>query len=246
MGANAVGASDAALTVNNISITSAGNTIAGAIPDTTLTLLKEDPATTVTISVSRDSSAVKTLVDEFITAYNGLTDYLDEQFAASAEGNSTAIGRDGLVRGLRSSMRQTLSQAFSVGGSFSYLAEVGIGSDAAGDLTLDASLFDNALEDSLTDLQSLFVGGGGNNGAFVDFEGVIEAYTEAGGLVPSVQARLDDQVQKLNDQIFDFEEQLAVRRASLEAEFIAADLAIAALNSQLDSLAGLGNQYRLF
>ena len=245
-GANAVGASDAALTVNNISITSAGNTIAGAIPDTTLTLLKEDPATTVTISVSRDSSAVKTLVDEFITAYNGLTDYLDEQFAASAEGNSTAIGRDGLVRGLRSSMRQTLSQAFSVGGSFSYLAEVGIGSDAAGDLTLDASLFDNALEDSLTDLQSLFVGGGGNNGAFVDFEGVIEAYTEAGGLVPSVQARLDDQVQKLNDQIFDFEEQLAVRRASLEAEFIAADLAIAALNSQLDSLAGLGNQYRLF
>ena len=286
-GANAVGASDAALTVNNISITSAGNTIAGAIPDTTLTLLKEDPATTVTISVSRDSSAVKTLVDEFITAYNGLTDYLDEQFAASAEGNSTAIGRDGLVRGLRSSMRQTLSQAFSVGGSFSYLAEVGIGSDAADaslfdnaledsltdlqslfvggggnngaswtstsrrtprqvDLTLDASLFDNALEDSLTDLQSLFVGGGGNNGAFVDFEGVIEAYTEAGGLVPSVQARLDDQVQKLNDQIFDFEEQLAVRRASLEAEFIAADLAIAALNSQLDSLAGLGNQYRLF
>ena len=245
-GANAVGASDAALTVNNISITSAGNTIAGAIPDTTLTLLKEDPATTVTISVSRDSSAVKTLVDEFITAYNGLTDYLGEQFAASAEGNSTAIGRDGLVRGLRSSMRQTLSQAFSVGGSFSYLAEVGIGSDAAGDLTLDASLFDNALEDSLTDLQSLFVGGGGNNGAFVDFEGVIEAYTEAGGLVPSVQARLDDQVQKLNDQIFDFEEQLAVRRASLEAEFIAADLAIAALNSQLDSLAGLGNQYRLF
>ena len=245
-GANAVGASDAALTVNNISITSAGNTITGAIPDTTLTLLKEDPATTVTISVSRDSSAVRTLVDEFITAYNGLADYLDEQFAASAEGDSTAIGRDGLVRGLRSSMRQTLSQAFSVGGSFSYLAEVGIGSDAAGDLTLDASLFDDALENSLTDLQSLFVGGGGNNGAFVDFEGVIEAYTQAGGLVPSVQARLDDQVQKLNDQIFDFEEQLAVRRASLEAEFIAADLAITALNSQLDSLAGLGNQYRLF
>ncbi len=42
------------------------------------------------------------------------------------------------------------------------------------------------------------------------------------------------------------EERLAVRRTSLQTEFIAADLAIAQLNSQLDSLGALGNQFRLF
>lgn len=245
-GANAVEASDAALTVNNIAITSEDNTIEGAIPGTTLTLLKADPATTVTLSVSQDNSAIKALVDDFITAYNDLTDYLDVQFAASAEGSDTAIGRDGLVRGLRNSLRQTVSQAYSVGGTFSYLAEVGLGADAAGDLTLDASLFDAALQDSRTDLESLFAGGGGTDGAFATIETLIAGYTDVGGLLPNVQDRLDTQMQGISDRIFDLEERLEVRRASLQAEFIAADLAITRLNSQLDSLGSLGNQFRLF
>lgn len=245
-GGNAVDARDAAATVNNIPITSAENTITGAIPGTTLTLLKADPATTVTISVSRDVQALKTSVQDFMDKYNAATSFLDEQFAASAEGVGTAIGGDGLVRGLRSAMRQTLSQAYSVGGSFSFLAEVGIGSNSSGELTLDASLFDDAVEGSITDLESLFVGSGGTNGAFVAFETLIDAYTEAGGLLPDVQDRLDTQTQALNDRIFAMEERLAIRRTSLQAEFIAADLAIAQLNSQLDSLSALGNQFRLF
>ena len=245
-GANAVEASDASLTVNDIAITSADNTIEGAIPGTTLTLLKSDPATTVTLSVARDNQEIKTLVDNFLTAYNDLTDYLDAQFTASGEGSDTAIGRDGLVRGLRNSMRQTLSQAYSVGGAFSYLAEVGIGADAAGDLTLNATLFDAALQDSRTDLESLFAGGGGAAGAFGTIETLIETYTDAGGLLPNVQDRLDTQMRGLSNRIFDLEERLEVRRASLQAEFIAADLAITKLNSQLDSLGALGNEFRLF
>ena len=212
-GANSVEASDASLTVNNIAITSADNTIEGAIPGTTLTLLKADPATTVTLSVARDNQEIKTLVDNFTTAYNDLTNYLDAQFTASGEGSDTAIGRDGLVRGLRNSMRQTLSQAYSVGGAFSYLAEVGIGADAAGDLTLDATLFDAALQDSRTDLESLFAGGGGAAGAFGTIETLIETYTDAGGLLPNVQDRLDTQMQGLSNRIFDLEERLEVRRA---------------------------------
>lgn len=245
-GANSVEASDAALTVNNISITSVDNTIEGAIPGTTLTLLKADPATTVTLSVARDNQEIKTLVDNFLTAYNDLTDYLDAQFTASGEGSDTAIGRDGLVRGLRNSMRQTLSQAYSVGGAFSYLAEVGIGADAAGQLTVDATLFDAALQDSRTDLESLFAGGGGAAGAFGTIETLIETYTDAGGLLPNVQDRLDTQMQGLGNRIFNLEERLEVRRASLQSEFIAADLAITQLNSQLDSLGALGNEFRLF
>ena len=245
-GANAVEAADASLTVNNIAITSANNTIDGAIPGTTLTLLKADPATTVTLSVARDNHEITTLVNSFITAYNDLTDYVDAQFTASAEGVATAIGRDGLARGIRSSMRQTLSQAYSVGGSFSYLAEVGIGADAAGDITLDATLFDAALQDSRTDLESLFPGGGGADGVFTTFKSLIETYTDAGGLLPNVQDRLDTQMQGINDRIFDLEARLEIRRASLQSEFIAADLAISQLNSQLNSLSALGNEFRLF
>lgn len=243
---NAVDASNAAATVNNIAITSATNTLDGAVAGSTITLLKKDPATTVTLTVTRDDQALKTRVDEFVAAYNNFIGYADAQFASASDGTATSIGRDGLLRGLRSSLRSSLSQALSVGGAYSYLAEVGIGNNVAGELTLDATLFDDALSTNFSDVESLFVGAGGADGAFSALGTLIAAYTDAGGLVPTAQERIDGQIAALDDRIGRLEEQLAIRRTSLQAEFIAADLAISQLNAQLDSLSSLGDQFRLF
>jgi flagellar hook-associated protein 2 len=243
---NAVSATDAAATVNNISVTSSTNKITGAVPGATITLLTKDAATTVTLTVTRDDSEVKGLVDGFVDVYNELSDYLDQQFALAADGSATAIGRDGLLRGLRTALRQTITESYSVGGTYSYLAEVGIGSNAAGELTFDKTMFDDALETSLADVESLFLGAGGTDGAFVTLEALVQTYTETNGLLPAVQERLDDQVLAIDDRVQILEERLAARRASLEREFIAADLAIAQLNNQLASLNNLGKEFRLF
>lgn len=245
-GGNAVDASNATATINNIAITSTTNTIEGAIPGATISLLAADPAATVTLTVTRDDQALRAKVDEFVEAYNNFIGYADTQFAEASEGTATSIGRDGLLRGLRSSLRSTVSQAFAVGGAYSYLAEVGIGSDISGQLTVNATLLDDALATNFDDVESLFVGGGGMDGVFATLESVVAAYTDAGGLIPNAQERLDDQISTIGDRINRLEEQLAVRRSSLEAEFIAADLAISALNAQLDSLNSLGSQFRLF
>ena len=244
-GANAVEALDAAATINNIAITSATNTIDGAVPGATVTLLKKDPATTVTVTVTRDDQAFKADIDQFVEAYNNLTGYIDSQFASAAEGTGSSIGRDGLLWGLRTTLRSTISQAYSVGGTYSYLSEVGIGTDVSGQLTVDATLLDDALATNFNDLQSLFVGNGGTSGAFATLEAVVTAYTESGGLIPDVQARIDDQISSIDDRIIRLEEQLEIRRASLEEEFIAADLLISQLNSQLGSLNGIVNQFSL-
>ncbi len=246
LGANAVNALDAAATINNIAITSATNTIEGAVPGSTITLLKKDPATTISLTVTRDDQALKSRIDEFVTAHNNFIGYADAQFVSAADGTDTSIGRDGLLRGLRSTIRSTVSQAFAVGGTYSYLAEVGIGSNVSGQLTVDAVLLDDALAQNFSDVQSLFVGSGSIVGAFATLETVTAAYTDAGGLIPDVRARLDTQLSTIEDRIIRFEAQLVVRRAALQAEFIAADLAISQLNSQQDSLSSLGNEYRLF
>jgi flagellar capping protein FliD len=75
---------------------------------------------------------------------------------------------------------------------------------------------------------------------------MIESYTEAGGLVSDARERIDTQVSNLGRRIGTLEEQLAIRRAALQREFIAADRAMAQLNSQGSSLSQLGGQYRLF
>ena len=243
---NAVSATDAAATINNIAITSATNTLDEAVPGATITLLKKAPATTVTLTVTRDDEALKTRVDEFVASYNDLTTYIDAQFTSAADGAASSIGRDGLLRGLRSALRSTVSEAYSVGGTYSYLAEVGIGSDRSGQLTVDATLLNDALSTAASDVESLFVGAGGTDGLFTVLGSLVTGYTEAGGLLPDIQQRLDDQVGKIDDRIRLLEDQLAVRRSSLEAEFIAADLAIAQLNTQQTALGAIGNEFRLF
>lgn len=240
---NAVQATDASATVNNITVSSATNTIDGAIPGATLTLLKKDPAVTNTATVSRDDEALRTLVDDFVTAYNDLTQYLDQQFQDSGNGESGAIGRDGLLRGLRTSLRSSLSSSFATGGAYSYLAEIGLGSDRNGQLILDDTAFNKALSDGFSDVQTLFLGDGATAGAFSTMTDLLSSYTESGGLVADVQQRLDSQVSRLDDRILKFEERLAVREAALLEEFIAADLAISRLNTQQDALSSLLTQF---
>ncbi len=69
---NAQQAIDASLLVNNIPVTSTTNTIATAIPGVTFTAFKKDPAASVIIDVSTDSTGLKDNVKSFVTAYNDL------------------------------------------------------------------------------------------------------------------------------------------------------------------------------
>jgi flagellar capping protein FliD len=103
-----------------------------------------------------------------------------------------------------------------------------------------------ALETSVTDVQALFAGPNGGAGRFGALESLISGYTTAGGLIADVRDRIDDQVARLNERLTTLESQLAVRRAALQQEFIAADRAMSQLNSQANSLGQLGGQYRLF
>ena len=92
----------------------------------------------------------------------------------------------------------------------------------------------------------MFGGADGSVGRFGALKTMIESYTEAGGLVSDVRERIDTQVSNLGRRIGTLEEQLAIRRAALQREFIAADRAMAQLNRQGSSLSQLGGQYRLF
>lgn len=243
---NATQATDAQATVNNITVSSSTNTLDSAIPGATVTLIKKDPATTVTVGVSQDLEDTKSRITSFVDAYNDLQGFFDSQVQSAIGGNQGSIGRDGLVRALRVSLASTLSAQYAVGGAYGALGEVGIGFEVDGTLSFDASLFDEAVENGTTDVQKLFVGSGGTDGAFTLLASSVEEYTQSGGLIPDAQTRLGDQVTALTSRIAAFEERLAIRRLSLQQEFSAADAAMKQLNNQAGQLGQLGSQYRLF
>ena len=241
---NSQDAIDAEFSVNGVDVVSASNTVTDVISGVTLSLTRKDPATTVTVKVDRDMSQAKALVNKFVSAYNDLQTFAKDQATAAIAGRAS-IGRDPLLRSLRDALRSA-SFADYTGGSMKRLAEIGVGFDRAGKMILDAEVFDDAIEASATDVQTLLSGASGNGGAFGAFATLIEDYTEAGGLVSASRQRIDEQVTGINRRLDTMESQLALRKAALQREYMAADMAMTRLKSQSASLSSVGGGYKLF
>lgn len=242
--ANAVNAVDANLTVNNVAVVSASNTVTGVIPGATLNLAGESPTTTVRVDVTRDGASMKGLVQNVVKAYNAIAAFLDGQRTAQTSGTAN-VSRDAMVRSLQTQLRSTLLAEHGTG-TLTRLAEAGLGFDRNGKLTLNETAFDAAIAADPTAVQTLFAGSGAAAGAFDDLASVLDSYTQAGGFVSTTRTRLTDQMRNITSRIDSLEDRLARRRLQLQAEFTQADTIISSLNKQSGSLSALSNQYRLF
>jgi flagellar hook-associated protein 2 len=241
-GGNTLTAADASLSINGLAITSASNTLTSAIPGVTLSLMHADPLKTVAVSVSPDDAALVAKVQTFVSAYNSLNTFVQAQSAAAASGQTGTLAHDTILRQARSALRASLGAGYG-SATFTHLAEVGIGFDQAGSLTLDKTALTSALTQSRSSVVSLFVGtgttGGFTNGAFGTLQGAMHEFTQAGGFVSTAQARLETQSRRLDTLILDMQDRLALQRAALQKEYTAADQAMTRLKAQSASLSSL-------
>ena len=238
---HAQNASDATGTVNGIAFSTSTNTIEGVLPGGSLEVLKTaPPANPIVITITGDRSSVKELVRKVRLAYNEVVAFIDDQQMAAKEKNPASIGRDPLVRNLRSQLAQVLNQERTVDGVFTAISQVGLSFSRTGQLEFNEAEFDAALDRDAAGVQALFRGSGSVSGAFAALSTTISTYTAAGGLLPTAQSRLDDQVLRIGQRIDDFELRLAARREALQREFTAADLAIKQLNNSAGQLGSLG------
>jgi len=245
-GANAQEALNAQFTVNNVAVQSATNDVDDVVAGVSLTLLKKDPAATVNVSVTADSQAAVDQVKSFVSSFNDILTFAKDQAAAASNGGTNNIGRDALLRALRSELRGEMNREYATGGTYSYLSQVGLGFDRSGKLTLDEKKFAEATKNGNGEVMKLFAGADGVDGAFTKLQSLVTGYTEAGGLVPDAKERITAQLQSVAKRITSMEARLAIRRAALNKEFIATDQAMSALNKSVEALSSLGGQYRLF
>jgi flagellar hook-associated protein 2 len=242
---NAQNATDAAGTVNGIAFTSDTNQVTGALPGATLGLVKKDTVNTVVLTITGDTGSIKDLLSKFVASYNDVVKFIDGQQAAAGRKETNNIGRDPLIRNLRSQLSQTLVKSFGTG-TFQVASQAGLQLQRDGTLILDGAAFDTAVTRDAASVQKLFSGDGTTGGVFQSLFASLQSYTKSDGLVPSAQSRLDGASSRLADRIDDFNNQLALKRSALQLEMIAADQAIASLKQQGNSLSSLSSQYSLF
>jgi len=99
---------DASLTVDGVPVTSASNTVTGAIPGVTLTLL--GPTTSAaTLTVASDAAGISTALNQFVSDYNTAVGLVNAQYQFSAATNSEGVlSSDPTVRSLQSALSSAL------------------------------------------------------------------------------------------------------------------------------------------
>jgi flagellar hook-associated protein 2 len=234
---------NASFTVNGLAVESTTNVVTGVVPGATLTLRRQDPAETVSVTVGQDSEAAVSLVQSFLSAYNDIVQFIKDQDTAALAGKPS-LSRDPLLRGFRNSFRSVLQGAYTEGDTFTMLAQVGVGFDRNGKLTLDKTVLNTALAASPGGVQALFSGTDGTGGVVGALTATLKDYTKAGGLVGLARDRLTSQVDGINTRLDALEARLAVRRAALQKEYLEADRLMSQLQAQGSSLAQLGIQFK--
>jgi flagellar hook-associated protein 2 len=232
---NRMQALNAQLLVNNVTVSSATNTVEGAIPGTTLTLRRKSTEV-VGISVTGTSASAEKAINDFVSAFNGLGSFITQQKTASS-----GLGRDPLLRSLQNELRNRIGGQYAAGGSLTSLAAAGIGFSIDGKLKVDKSVFSAALDEHVDDLKKLFLGDGEDKGVFETLGNTLKTYTDAGALIENAQDRIDSQIAALDWRLASEEARLSIRRASLQQEMIAADMTISQLKSQSGTLSSLGS-----
>jgi flagellar hook-associated protein 2 len=243
-GANAQNATDASFTVNSIQVSSASNTVDDVIPGVSLQLLKS--GSSATVNVTQDQDAAKGQVKAFVDAFNDLMTFAGDQTKAANSGDKNNIGRDALLRGLRNDLRGAINSKYTTGSKFEYLSQIGVGFQRDGSLKFDEAKFDEATKGGNGEVLKLFTGADGASGAFGALDTLLSSYTQAGGLLPNAEDRVDSALTSIGARIDAMNVRLAIRRDALSKEFTATDSAISALNNSINSLSSLNSQYRLF
>ncbi len=165
-------AKDAALTVNGIDITSASNTVSGAIQGVTLNLAKGASSAT-TLNVAQNTGAVQSAVQSFVSAYNAANKTLTDLSSYDAKSNTAAtLAGDRTTLSLQTQLRSVLSSALSgLSGNLTSLFQVGVTMQKDGALALDSAKLQSAIASNFNDIGGLFATVGKPTDSLVSFAG---------------------------------------------------------------------------
>lgn len=159
---------DALLKVDGITYTRSSNSISDAVQGLTFDL-KATTNTAASISLTRDTTAIKEKMNALVTAYKDANDILNEVSnpKSTLETYGKTLIGDSTVRSLKQQLRSMFSGTSSTPGiKVGSLSQMGFKIDEKGLMTLDEAKLDTALADNFDDVMKSFTGGYNNLGSF--------------------------------------------------------------------------------
>jgi flagellar hook-associated protein 2 len=197
-------AQDANVNVGGISVSSATNSIADAIPGVTFAVTA--PTTSpATITIADDTSAIQQKVQAFVTAYNSAVTegHTDAGFGTQTASNTLLQGDQGIGMSLDQMSSLIGESVPGTSGAYTTLASVGLDLNTDGTLTLDSTKLASALAADPTSVSRLFV---------------TDSSTGATGVMGTISSTIDSMVNGANAPIQAEQNAFASRVQSLTKE----------------------------
>jgi len=149
-------AQDASVTISGLTVTSATNTVSGAIENVTLDL-RQAGTGNLNVTVSSNTSAMRSMLDRFVNAWNDLNRILNDvtRYDAATKVAGPLQG-DNTVLGLQRQLKNTLSATLG-GGDLTRLSDAGLAVQRDGSLQINAAKLDPLMA-TPSRLSNLFAG----------------------------------------------------------------------------------------
>ena len=245
------------------------NTLTDVLQGVTVDLVSASDSP-VTVNISRDTQTIEDKVGEFVAAFNDAIQRIDQYdfFNVDNEERGPLLGNSTTAQVRGALIRVVQGKADGVETRFQFLSQVGIRIGANSNLTFDRSRFQDALNEDYDAVVNLFTAFEASTTTteqiaegvtvtvnkqtfaalgFADlFDQLLDGLTNSfDGTVTIADESIQNQIDLTNDRIERFDERLDAKRAVLERQFTAMELALAQLQAQQNGLLSLINNLAL-
>jgi len=238
-------AQDALVAINGLAVKSKTNTLTDAIPGVTLNLAAPTGSAT-TLSISQDTTTLKTNVAGLATAFNTLKLKLDNlsNSSSTAEFGGT-LAKNSLITTIRQQMISiTTSTSSTPGTSVKALRDLGITLQRDGKLAIDNIKLDSVLSSKFNDIVTMFSNNEktastittGDHGLAGDAINKITTLISTGGPILSQSNNAATRISKYKDDLVKLEDRMSQLLNRYTKQFTAMDSLVGSMNSLQTSL----------
>ncbi|PIE17279.1 MAG: hypothetical protein CSA66_06160 [Proteobacteria bacterium] len=229
-----VAAKNAVVDVDGLSVESRTNTLTDVVEDVSITLTGTGYSE---LAVAADREGTQERLTDFVDHYNDVLGQIRSQ-TRNADGSRSSAADPTLTR-LESELRSLIGQTVAgATGSFDALSQVGITTTSQGELELDKSLLEDAMDADMRGIGDLFTLE--DEGIAAKFMGLVERYNDStdGTLAMRVDA-LNDRIDDASARIESLQLRLDKATATIEAKFTAMEQAMSQYQLQSSALASI-------
>ena len=239
-------ATDASVTVNGLTYTRKTNAINDIVPGLTMNL-KAVSSTPASITLSSDTTSLRTRLTALVTAYNDFDNIIKETTnpKSTLETYGATLVADSTVKLVRQQMRSVIfGMSSTPGTTYKSLSQLGFSLDQTGVLALDETKLDAALLTGADDIAKMFTGGYNKLSTFTNLSAGIagDAVKKLTNLLAPTGALMsksnnaNTENTKYRERLTKLQSRMDVLLSRYQKQFASMDSLVGSVNSQKTSL----------